>query len=351
MVSLRKTLFKILFNQEFLQLQNLINIQNEQKKYNDEKEILVNSQNITLKEKSKILSDILYRGINHNIKLSIDCSPINEFQYILKDYYLSYYDKYLELTLKHIDYTYVFRYSLSEISDINFSSKNSIITSKIHLTLNSVSTRMYIDWDENTEVPNPNPKFQISEKIYPYKKYKSNTCEYHLEHAKYYEANNRKTSEKYLNDKSNIPIGILHIEADPQNSLGSISSYNYKESTGKLDYISYFSYDESSNPPILIPDYIHILDNNFGEHLENKKQYGNPNSSSRRLGHGSAAIDMLIEYATKNNFKYIDGSLSSVDEQDVLEKEWRDAFYVHKGFEINNGHIKKLIENYKVEVK
>jgi hypothetical protein len=67
---------------------------------------------------------------------------------------------------------------------------------------------------------------KLKKNIYPYEKYQINTCEYNLEHYKYHFAKNRKTSEKYLNDKAHIPIGILHIEADIQNNSGSISTYN-----------------------------------------------------------------------------------------------------------------------------
>ncbi|WP_238918584.1 hypothetical protein [Clostridium sp. YIM B02555] len=61
------------------------------------------------------------------------------------------------------------------------------------------------------------------------------------------------------------------------------------------------------------------------------------------MGRGPAAIDMLIEYAVSNNFKYIDGLLSSKDEIDIQEKEWRNTFYKHKGFKIEGRKIKKII--------
>ena len=202
---------------------------------------------------------------------------------------------------------------------------------------------MYIDWNENIKIPNPNPKYQVSKKVYPYEKYSYNTCEYHLEHEKYHSSKNQNKSEKYIFDKANSKIGLLHIEADSHNTLGSISAYNNKGKTGLLQYVTYYKYDKSSNHPLLIPDYIHINDNVFGELLNNKGEYGNPNNSTRRLGHGSAAIDMLIEYAIKNHFNYIDGSLSSVDEEDIFEKEWRDAFYKHKGFIITDSKILRKI--------
>ncbi|AQR96145.1 hypothetical protein [Clostridium saccharoperbutylacetonicum] len=336
MMSLRKILFKILFNKESLQLDNFLNKENEKEKLENDTLLNLAKKDKTFKEQTKYLSDMLYRALNNTIKMSIDSSS-NELSYTLKDYFLSYYNKTLKLIIERNGDQYIFIYSISNIN-VNYSDDNEeVIISKVHITLDSIAKRLYIHWNRNINVPVPNPKYEIEKKIYPYEKYQTNTCEYHLEHDKYHFAKDRKTSEKYLNDKSHIKIGLLHIEADYNNQNGYVYVYDESGRTGFISYTTHIS------PNAYEPDYIHIDDNMHGEELENKNAYGNHLNSTRRLGRGSAAIDMLIEYAVSNNFKYIDGSLSSKDERDIQEKEWRNTFYKHKGFKIEGRKIKKII--------
>jgi hypothetical protein len=163
MMLLRKRLFKILFNKEFLQLQSFLNKENEKEKLEDKRLLNLTKENNIFKEQSKYLNDILYSALNNTITMSIDSSS-NELSYTLKDYFLSYYNKTLELIIERNGDTYTFNYSLSNI-DVNYSNDDEeIIISKVHLTLDSRPRRMYIRWNRNINVPVPNPKYETEKK-------------------------------------------------------------------------------------------------------------------------------------------------------------------------------------------
>ncbi len=112
---------------------------------------------------------------------------------------------------------------------------------------------------------------------------------------------------------------ILHIQlCDEEGTLSTLGKYeiqnNKYHKIGELKYV----YIEDNQPP-----YMQLCDIIFD------KKY-------RNNGLGSMILELFETRAKSYGAKYITGNLSSVDEENPADEEFRNSFYLKRGYEIIN---------------
>lgn len=114
---------------------------------------------------------------------------------------------------------------------------------------------------------------------------------------------------------------ILHIQfSNEDGTLSHRGKYeiqnNKCKKIGELKYVLFIT----SNPP-----YMKLCDVIFDEKYRN-------------IGLGSIVINLFELRAKSYGTRYIDGELSSTDEETLEDKELRDNFYIKRGYEIINSN-------------
>lgn len=336
-MEIRNFLFKTFFPKEWAVLNQFITQKAESELQRKLEEAKGKHVGELLQKELKQLSDRLYKAIGSTIKIDLTLGTRYEYEYELTDYYLTY-DKWIKLYLKRKGENHLLTSKISSIDLCDNPMEGNLISSKVHITLDDHQTRLYIKWNKTIIVPEDNHKFQSHKKNHTYDKFDYYSCQYHLEKDK--ENFGGKTSEKYMKDKEGNEISLLNVEADYKDPSGDIFVYDSFGKTGYLHYNLYFKKDDNYNN---VPDYVEIVDNVQGAKLDNEADYGNRALSTRRLGRGSASLDMLFTFASENGFSYLIGELSSTDETSEAEKTWRNNYYLHKGFEMQGRKIKKYL--------
>lgn len=264
----------------------------------------------------KELSDRLYRAIEDTVVITLDGCGSHEYQYELKGYNISIPCSWLTLHLKRKDDIYTISKKISKIEISNESKVETNICSKVHLTLDGHMTRIYINWDENVNVPEDNEYFEETDEK-PYDKFTG--LKYTMEHCKYWNRKQSVIKEKYFIDKKETKCGLILHEGE--NGSGRlcvfVEGFNYE--SGFINY--------------------QIINNNGKKCIEIIDTV----QKNKRRGHGKQAMVFLIEYAQIIDALYLFGEMSSVDEKAESNKEWRNGFYKSLGFEISGNIIKKII--------
>lgn len=315
MLNIKSIAFKTLFKAEY---DLLLSFQQKALETKESKNDCKNNAKSYMIRNGKELSDKLYRAIGNTVRITLDGVCAHEYEYSLESYHISIPYSSLVLNLKRKDDKFTIR---KKVSHIEFSNESIISAttrcSKVHLTLDGEPARIYINWDMNIDVPEDNEFFENScEK--PYDKFTG--LKHTMEHCKYLNRTQSVIDERYFVDKNGISCGLILEECEDGD--GTIHVFSEK-SSHRIGFIYYSTTTVNGRKRIEINDTV---------------------QSEKRCGHGKAAMEFLIEYAQKAGVAYMYGMLSSVDEKEECQTEWRNGYYESLGFEVKGNKIKKMLK-------